>query len=163
MSGSGKSNSSSMQTEALYNTAGYSMCARGLLQRQGEVLLTLEGHDRMWRLPGGTVGPRETPVEALRRMMLMALGIDVEPVSFIGVTHSPRDCSVQLVFEVRPVDGWNVDPDGDAVLHAMWFRDHALPANICESARSVIEAAGGINSGPFLVTHGHDDTSIWQP
>ena len=138
------------------------MYARGFVQRGDEVLLTLEGHDRMWRLPGGTVGPRETPVEALRRAMLMALGMDVEPARFIGVTHSPRDCSVNLVFEVCPVDGYAADPDGDTVLHAMWFHDHALPANVCESACSVIEASEGMNAGPFLVTHGDTDTYIWQ-
>jgi ADP-ribose pyrophosphatase YjhB (NUDIX family) len=133
------------------------------MHRRGEVLLTLEGHDRTWRLPGGTVSARETPAEALRRAMLMSLGIDVEPASFIGVTHSSRDCSVELVFEVKPVKRRDVDPDGHAVLHAMWFREHALPANICESTRSVVEAAVGLSRGPFLITHGQANTSIWQP
>lgn len=152
-----------MRAEDLYRATGYSVGARGLMHREGRVLLALNAHDRTWRLPGGTLDPGETPADAVRRSMHRCLGLEVEVAGFLGVIHCPSECYVHLVFEVRSANGCCLDPDGDEVLHAMWFRSHALPRNVCRSVRAVLDACGGLEAIPFLVSHADAEACIFRP
>lgn len=163
MGGRGGARPDSLPADELYSTTGYSVGARGMMFNRDRALLTLDTHDGKWRLPGGTVRPRETPADAVRRVIGKSLRLEIEVASFIGVTHCPRECSLEIIFEVRPANGSRVDPDTDEVLHAMWFYCHALPEDICASARSAIKACGGIQPEPFLVTLAEAEVCIWQP
>jgi hypothetical protein len=90
------------------------------------------------------------------------MGICVQTGTFLGMVHDPRECSMQLVFSVRPVAGSQTDLDSSRILHAVWFRPKALPVNVCECTRSTIEAFSGARTLPFLVTHRGGDGGVWQ-
>lgn len=150
--------------DLFHQATGYAIGARGLLHRQGRVLLVLHNNDRKWRLPGGTVDHRETPVDAVQRWVERSLQVDVEAAGFLGVTHHPGEAYLQLIFEMHAVNGaFRIQPDGRRVLHAVWFRTGALPENISPCTRSAIDACSGLKPVPFLVTHHSSESCVWQP
>ncbi|MFW6437810.1 MAG: NUDIX domain-containing protein [Armatimonadota bacterium] len=153
---------SSLRIDELDDAAGYMMTGLGLMHRQGRVLLVLPGSDRRWRLPGGVVRRMETPADAVRRSIRSTTGVSVTVASFLGVAHNPCECSVELMFEVRPYEGCQACLDHDHILHAVWFPMNALPANCCEGTCSAITAFLEAGRSPFLVTHRGGERGIWQ-
>jgi ADP-ribose pyrophosphatase YjhB (NUDIX family) len=151
-----------LQAEELFSATGYAMSALGLVRQRGRVLLALDAHSRHWRLPGGPVRRMEAPADALRRAVRSSLGICVSVGEFLGVAHNPCECTVQIVFEMTPVEGCHMEPDTEEVVRAVWFRSKGLPANLCVTTRSSIEACVGLQPLPFLVTHRGGDGGVWQ-
>lgn len=151
-----------LQVEDLFEATGYSMTALGLMHSQGRVMLALDAHDRLWRLPGGPVRRMEAPTDAVRRSIRAMTGVCVRVGAFLGVVHDPRTCSVQVIFEVRAVEGCALSVDTAQILHAVWFRTGALPANTSEATCSAIEAFAGERPRPFFVTHRGGDGGVWQ-
>lgn len=151
-----------LQVEDLFEATGYSMAAVGLMHSQGRVMLALDAHDRLWRLPGGPVRRMEAPVDAVRRSIRAMTGVCVSVGGFLGVVHDPRTCRLEIIFEVRAIEGCELSMDRTQILHAVWFRTGAPPANISETARSAIEAFAGQHVRPFFVTHRGGDGGVWQ-
>jgi ADP-ribose pyrophosphatase YjhB (NUDIX family) len=162
MAGGDQPQLSHLQVSDLYEATGYAMTALGLMHDRGRILLTLDARDRRWRLPGGAVNRMETPADAARREIRSIMGICVRTGEFLGMVHDPRECALQLVFQVRPVAGSEARLDTTRVLHAVWFRPGALPVNVCERTRSTIEAFSGAKTLPFLVTHRGGEGGVWQ-
>lgn len=66
-----------------------------------------EPHQGSWVLPGGLVEPHERAHQACTREVREEIGIDVEPVSFVGLYDAPdRDerGNVSAAYLCRPVD-----------------------------------------------------------
>ncbi|MFW5869168.1 MAG: NUDIX hydrolase [Armatimonadota bacterium] len=153
---------SELPVEELLASTGYTVTARGLMHKDGRVMLALGVGDRLWRLPGGVVRRMETPTDAVRRSIHGATGVFVSVGSFLGVVHNPCECTMELVFGIRPVEGCQVRLDREQIVHALWFRMNALPANCCECARSAASAFMDGALSPFLVTHRGGNNGVWQ-
>jgi len=151
-----------LRVDELFDATGYVVTGLGLMHKECRVLLVLPATDRRWRLPGGVVRRMEAPADAVRRSIRAATGVSVTVGSFLGVAHNPCECSMELMFEVRPVEGCQARLDRELIAHAAWFRMDALPANCCEGTRSAVKAFLSGDRSPFLVTHRGGDRGVWQ-
>lgn len=102
----------------------------GLIQRQGKVLLAtrppgthLEYH---WELPGGKLGPGESPQVALARELWEELGIRVEVGDIFHVHYHPYDSRhvLLLTYHCRLVSG---EPRGREGQECAWVPPSQVP------------------------------------
>jgi len=106
--------------------------AEALLERDGRVLLgrrAIEPRRGHWDLPGGFLEEGEEPLDGLRREVREELGIDVEPVAWLGTHVEPYDDHYVLGLT------WLVRGDGepraaDDVSEIAWFGPEELPAEM---------------------------------
>jgi ADP-ribose pyrophosphatase YjhB (NUDIX family) len=106
--------------------------AEALLERDGRVLLgrrAFEPRRGYWDLPGGFLEEGEEPLDGLRREVREELGIEVEPVAWIGTHVEPYDDHYVLGLT------WLVRGDGeptaaDDVSELGWFGPEELPAEM---------------------------------
>lgn len=87
----------------------------GVVLLDGDVVLlerTHPPHEGEWVLPGGLVEPDERARAACRREIKEEVGLDVEPVAFVGLYDEPdRDerGNVSAAYRCRPVEA-NPEP-----------------------------------------------------
>jgi ADP-ribose pyrophosphatase YjhB (NUDIX family) len=105
---------------------------RGVVFRDGSVLLVRERSDGLWTLPGGWVDPGESPSEAVAREVREESGYDVEVTRLLALYdrdkhgHPPHPHHIyKLFFECRAVGG--VATASEETDAAAFFDAQALP------------------------------------
>jgi ADP-ribose pyrophosphatase YjhB (NUDIX family) len=106
-------------------------------QEDGVLLLRRSDGEELWGFPGGAMEPGERVADAVRREVREEIGLEVEPVTLIGVYSGPEFAfaypsgdqvqPVSVFLECRVVGG-ALEPDRDEVLGARYFGpDDDLP------------------------------------
>jgi len=107
----------------------------GVLERDGEVLLTKRGIEPRrgyWDLPGGFLEEGEEPLEGLAREFREETGLAVRPLEWLGTHLEPYDHYFVLGLT------WLVEGDGeprpaDDVEELAWFGPDELPEEMAFS------------------------------
>ena len=107
----------------------------GVLERDGEVLLTKRGIEPRrgyWDLPGGFLEEGEEPLEGLAREFREETGLAVRPLEWLGTHLEPYDHYFVLGLT------WLVEGDGeprpaDDVDELAWFGPDELPEEMAFS------------------------------
>jgi ADP-ribose pyrophosphatase YjhB (NUDIX family) len=98
--------------------------AQAVIVRDGKVLLGRRRFDPgkgRWDLPGGFLHEGEDAVEGLRREVREETGLEIEPLSILGIWNEPyweRDV-LCLTWLARPVGG--DERAGDDLVELRWF------------------------------------------
>lgn len=104
---------------------------------QGRVLLVRRSdEDGLWGFPGGAMEPGESAGQAVVREVCEETGLEVEPISLIGVYSSPdfafsfpngdRVQAVSSFFECR-IAGGSLRPDMEETLELRFFGSDERP------------------------------------
>lgn len=127
------------------NVAGTAGGAAVLLTRRSA---KLRAHAGQWALPGGRIGPRETPLEAALRELHEELGLELDPSDLLGRLD---DYVTRSGYVITPFVFWGgadpvLDPNPDEVarvyrigLHELCRADSPRFIRIPESERPVIQ------------------------
>jgi 8-oxo-dGTP pyrophosphatase MutT (NUDIX family) len=130
-----------------------------ILTREG-LLLQRRSDNGLWGLPGGSVEPGESVVEALVREVREETGLEVEPTRLVGVYSAPSLGQVVTYpdgnvihyvsssFECRIVGGTLVC--GEESLELVWFDPRRLPAEFVPMHRVRVEDALVGRVEPFV-------------
>lgn len=115
---------------------------------EGRVLLVRRSDgEELWGFPGGAMEPGERAADAVKRELREEIGLEVEPVTLIGVYSGPEYAftypngdqvqPVSIFLECRVVDG-DLQPDGNEVLGARYFGpyDELPPLRPCCVAKA---------------------------
>jgi 8-oxo-dGTP diphosphatase len=114
-----------------------------VLDDQGRVLL-LEHVFRTgcgWGIPGGFLAADEQPDEGLRRELREEVGLEVQDVEIAFVRTFSKPKQIQITFRCRAAG--EAHARGIEVRSAAWFALDALPAELSENQRALIERALG--------------------
>jgi 8-oxo-dGTP pyrophosphatase MutT (NUDIX family) len=115
------------------------------------LLLQRRSDNGLWGLPGGSVEPGESVVEALVRDVREETGLEVQPTRLVGVYSAPALGQVVTYpdgnvihyvsssFECRIVGG--VLECGEESLELVWFDPRRLPADVVPMHRVRVEDA----------------------
>ncbi len=95
--------------------------------------------DRGWGVPGGFVARREQPEQALRRELREEANIELEDVKLIFTRTLGILKQVEIYYRARVIG----DPKASSfeIKQARWFRLDALPPDLSEDQRRLIERA----------------------
>jgi len=130
---------------ALLLTPAAGACIRDAAGRI--LLLRRTDGDNLWSFPGGMIEPGEGAVDAVKREVREEIGLEVEPVSLIGVYTSPEYAfaypnsdqvqPVTLFFECQVVGG-ELRPDLEEIVEARYFgpEDTLPPMRPCCVAKA---------------------------
>jgi 8-oxo-dGTP diphosphatase len=122
----------------------------GVVVLGGEVVLLERDHppeEGRWVLPGGMVERGETARAACAREVREEVGLDVWPVSFVGLYDAPdRDPrgNVSAAFLCLPTDGADPEPRSEA-RRVGTFDPEDLPELGFDHGKVVADALGGID------------------
>ncbi|MBU0532905.1 NUDIX hydrolase [Candidatus Micrarchaeota archaeon] len=103
----------------------------GILIQNNKLLLIRRGKEPFkgeWALPGGRINDHETAEECLKREMKEETGLEIEPITLVGIYSDPgRDPRriITAAYLVRLISG-NAK-GGDDAAEAKWFDLDALP------------------------------------
>ena len=106
---------------------------RGVVFRDGELLLVRERADGKWTLPGGWVEVGESPSEAVVREVREETGYETRTVKLLALYDRDKHASTphqwhiwKACFRCELVDGVQHEPD-DEIAEARFFADAELP------------------------------------
>ena len=104
-----------------------------VIERDGCILLARRGHEPgrgLWDLPGGFLGEREDPLDALHREVREETGLELEDVSLLGIRVEP-DYLGRAVFSVtyEATVGAGEPVAQDDVAELRWVAPGELPAD----------------------------------
>jgi mutator protein MutT len=116
----------------------------------GEILLQRRSDDGQWGLPGGACEPGEEPAEAVVREVFEETGLQVIPVSLVGIfggqdgfheyPNGDQMMFLGMVFVCRLVGG-ALTLDEDETLELRYFPLDQLPASLFSRHGMFIEQA----------------------
>jgi len=116
----------------------------------GEILLQRRSDDGQWGLPGGSCDPGEEPAETIVREVREETGLDVIPVSFVGIYGGPdgfhqypngdQVMFLSMIFICQPVGG-ALTLDDDESLELRYFPLDALPTPLFSRHQLFIDHA----------------------
>lgn len=95
--------------------------------------------DEPWGLPGGWVGPGESPQEAARRELLEETRFEVEIGPLVHMERSPRPWHLSIAFTGRLLGG-DLHLSGE-LLDAVWVDPEHLPDGLSSFVRRAVETA----------------------
>lgn len=114
----------------------------------GEILLQKRSDNGLWTIPGGAIEPGEEPGEAIIREVQEETGLDVIPERLVGVyggeahiaqyPNGDQVAMIALIFACRIVGG-TLQTDDDETLDLQYFAPDALPQNLPERYRKIIQ------------------------
>ena len=112
-----------------------------LIEWQGKILLIRKNYgDLKWNLPGGGIGRNETPERAAVREVREEVGIRLSGVSeigsFTGTCYYRKDT---LFIFYSAVENPEFQVDGVEIREAEWFEWTALPENLSDDVKRVIQ------------------------
>ncbi len=111
-----------------------------VIERSGEVLLSIRSDLRGWELPGGTPEFGETGKGALKREVLEETGLEVEVVRHVGdYRRSGFRPHTARVYLCRPVRG-EIRPSRETRA-VRWFRPDRLPSTLFPWYRKPLQDA----------------------
>lgn len=125
----------------------------------GRILLLRRGDgENLWGFPGGAIEPGESVEEAVRREVREETGLEVDPVSLIGVYSDPAYIfrypngdqvqPVSVLFDCRVLGG-RLEPGQEEVVGARYFgRDELPPMRPCCVAKA--RDAFAYDGRPFI-------------
>jgi 8-oxo-dGTP diphosphatase len=120
-----------------------------ILIEDGKILLVRRGREPFkgeWAMPGGRIEDDETAEQCLKREMKEETGLDVEPLTLIGIYSDPkRDPRgiIAAAYLVRRTGGEL--KAGDDAAETGWFDLETLPP-LCTDHGKIIEDAKSILS-----------------
>lgn len=128
-------------------TAGW-VVATVVLDDDDRILLAYHDDDGSWLLPGGSVIPGESLVDASIREVKEETGVEIIPHRPHAVVHNRVECDGQsqsfnvVLFSAHPTSpeiGDDLGEPGESITDAKWFK--TLPSNVFERelAQRVIE------------------------
>lgn len=127
---------------------GRPLATDGVILLDGEVVLLERDHppyEGTWVLPGGFVERDERARDACRREVREEVGLDVEPVAFVGLYDDPdRDerGTVSAAYRCRPTDADQAPEARDEARRVATFDPGDLPTVGFDHARIVADAVG---------------------
>ena len=125
-------------------TRGMTLGVRGIVLRNGEVLLVQHGYTPGWHLPGGGVEPGESFEEALAKELREEGNVRVTGAPALHGLFQNRNASARdhvAVYVVRAFEyGGPLAPTFE-IQEAKFFPLAALPADTTQSTRKRIEEA----------------------
>lgn len=104
------------------------------IDEEGRVLLARRGAEPFlgrWDVPGGFLEEGEHPLEAARREFQEEGGVDVEPISFIGVwidEYGERGVATLNLYWTARIVGGELEP-ADDVAEFRWFALDDVPGD----------------------------------
>ncbi len=127
---------------------GMTLGVRGVVLRDGEVMLVRHGYTAGWHLPGGGVEPGETFEEALAKELLEEGNVRVKGVPQLHALFQNRNASARdhvAVYVVREFEyGGPLAPSFE-IQEAKFFPLNALPEGTTQSTRKrLAEIAEGL-------------------
>jgi len=141
-----------------------------VLDDEGRLLLLRHAGDgNWWGTPGGAIDPYEQPADAAVRETWEECGLIVEPLRLFALLAGPeqiitypggdRTSYFSTTFLCRVIGG-TLQPDGEEILEARWFKDPLNEVSpIAPNARQLIEMLAndhGDNAAHFA-------TPTWRP
>ena len=107
----------------------------------GSIVLVRHSYRADWGLPGGLIGRKEEPADAVRRETLEEIGLEIEvdgpPVVIVDAPLQQID----FAFRASPVAGSVAAARSAEILEVAWFAIDALPA-LQRDARQALVALG---------------------
>ena len=112
-----------------------------LFNDEGELLLIRNsyGNRDLFVLPGGGIGPFETPEAAGAREVREELGIDARELAFLGVYQSATEGKRDRVYLFRAKASGLVKPDPTELEEARYFPLDGLPVSISPATQRRIQ------------------------
>ncbi len=113
--------------------------------------VVIDGHGRVlllhhffrpgsaWGIPGGFINPGEQPEEALRRELREEVGLEVESARVVFTRALQKYRQVEIIFLCQPKG--SPIAKGFEINRAEWFEMNALPDDLCNDQRELIECA----------------------
>jgi 8-oxo-dGTP diphosphatase len=92
-----------------------------------------------WGIPGGFLQSGETPEAAIRRELREEIGLEVCQLELAFVRALERYNQIELIFCCDPNSDFS--PQSREIHRAEWFSLNALPANLSDDQRNLIERA----------------------
>jgi ADP-ribose pyrophosphatase YjhB (NUDIX family) len=123
---------------------GMTLGVRGVVFRNGEVMLVRHGYTPGWHLPGGGVEPGETFVEALKKELMEEGNVRVTGVPKLHAIFQNRNASSRdhvAVYLVRDFDYGGPLPPTFEIKEARFFKLDALPDDTTAATRRRIAEA----------------------
>ncbi len=106
---------------------------RGVVFREGKILMIQEGSDQKWALPGGWADVGYTPLEVTKKEVWEEAGIEVEPKRLLAVFdkmkhgHPPDKYHIYKLFILCEDKGGEIKP-GMETMNAKWVsRNETMP------------------------------------
>lgn len=100
-----------------------------VVSHNGRVLLQQRSYEPragFWTFPGGFLEIGETPRDGARRETLEEVGLDVEPLSLLGVYARPHVGIVLVTYEGEAADDAAYVADEESS-HVQWFAPNEIP------------------------------------
>lgn len=116
-------------------------CNAIVVNREGRLLLVRHSYQSAdkWMLPGGGIGPGETPERAAIREVDEETGCRIVDVRCFAVETVPLWGARNHIHLIVAQTGDEPAPDGREIIAAAFFAPAALPVTITDAARSRIE------------------------
>ncbi|MBL8190307.1 MAG: NUDIX hydrolase [Acidobacteria bacterium] len=92
-----------------------------------------------WGIPGGFLQSGEQPETAIRRELREEIGLEVRQLELAFVRALERYRQIELIF--RCVPNSDLHPQSREISRAEWFSLDALPSNLSDDQRHLIETA----------------------
>ena len=102
--------------------------------------------DSGWGIPGGFVGRREQPEEALRRELREEIGIEIEDARLLFVRALGRPRQIEIYFRARVVG--DPKPSSFEIKQAEWFAIEALPPELSKDQQRLIQRTISLSEKP---------------
>jgi 8-oxo-dGTP diphosphatase len=112
-----------------------------ILDSQNRVLL-LEHRFRPgngWGVPGGFINPQEQPEDAVRRELREEVGLELEQLEIAFINTLLQYQQIEIIF--RAIACNNAQPNSLEIRRAEWFDPAALPSELSQYQRSLVERA----------------------
>lgn len=118
---------------------------RGVIFREGKILMIQEGLDGKWALPGGWADVGLSPFECTKKEVWEEAGIHVKPIRLLTVfdklkhTHPPDKYHIYKLFILCKDLGGDIKP-GMETLDARWVaRNERMPLSIARLTQEQFE------------------------
>ena len=98
--------------------------------------------DKGWGVPGGFIGKREPPKEALRRELREEVSIEIDDVKFLFVRTHDTIGHIELYYRARVIG--EPTPSSFEIKRAEWFDLNDLPPELPNGQRKLIERAASL-------------------
>lgn len=92
-----------------------------------------------WGIPGGFLHSREQPDVAIRRELQEELGLEVEVVEVAFIRTLQTYDQVEIIFRCTPRG--ELEPKNHEIIRAEWFALDALPPDLTDDQRELINRA----------------------